>query len=149
FELCGIAPAAPTDGFDHLRDWLEQGYAGEMAYMERHADARRHPASILDAVRSVVMVGMNYFAERDACSVAREENLGRSTLHDPGSTTGRVARYAQGNEDYHEVLRRKLDELLDWIQREMPACRGRAVVDTAPLLERDFARRAGLGWFGK
>jgi epoxyqueuosine reductase len=59
-----------------------------------------------------------------------------------------VARYARG-EDYHDVLRRRLGELLNWLREQSPGCRGRAVVDTAPLLERDFARRAGLGWFGK
>jgi epoxyqueuosine reductase len=61
---------------------------------------------------------------------------------------GRVARYAQGL-DYHDVLRHRLGQLLSWIQQQHPECRGRAVVDTAPLLERDFARLAGLGWFGK
>lgn len=62
--------------------------------------------------------------------------------------TAQVARYARGD-DYHQVLWRKLNQLLEWIQSEVPGCRGRGVVDTAPLLERDFARRAGLGWFGK
>ena len=61
---------------------------------------------------------------------------------------GRIARYARGP-DYHDVLRNRLKELLSWLQIERPDCRGRAVVDTAPLLERDFARRAGLGWIGK
>jgi epoxyqueuosine reductase len=61
---------------------------------------------------------------------------------------GKVARYAVGA-DYHDVLRRRLNELLAWVQRELPGTQGRGVVDTAPLLERDFARRAGLGWFGK
>jgi epoxyqueuosine reductase len=61
---------------------------------------------------------------------------------------GRVARYAWG-EDYHDILRRRLSQLLHWLQEVVPGIRGRGVVDTAPLLERDFARRAGLGWFGK
>src|SRR5215470_15653938 len=60
FELAGIAPATEADGFDRLRDWLARDFAGEMGYMHRHADARRHPSSVLPAVRSVVMVGMNY-----------------------------------------------------------------------------------------
>src|SRR5262245_47878181 len=60
FELAGIAPAADADGFDRLRDWLDHGHAGDMDYLHRHADARRHPRSVLPAVRSVVMVGMNY-----------------------------------------------------------------------------------------
>lgn len=72
---------------------------------------------------------------------------GRSTDQVP-RFTGRIARYAQGA-DYHDVLRARLRQLLEWLQQEAPECRGRAVVDTAPLLERDFARRAGLGWFGK
>jgi epoxyqueuosine reductase len=130
FELAGIAPAAPADGFEHLRDWLDQGRAGEMGYLVKQAEARRHPSSILPEVRSVVMVALQYGAADDPC---------------PGA---RVARYALG-QDYHDVLWEKLDRLLEWVQGEAPGCRGRGVVDTAPLLERDFARRAGLGWIGK
>jgi epoxyqueuosine reductase len=133
FELAGIAPATEADGFDRLRDWLQRGYAGTMTYLERHAEARRHPASILPEVRSVIMVGINY-------RPPAEPEVG------PGQ--GRVARYARGA-DYHDVLRDKLNRLLDWLRRGYPGCVGRGVVDTAPLLERDFARRAGLGWFGK
>jgi epoxyqueuosine reductase len=136
FDLAGIAPATSADGLQHLRDWLERGFAGEMNYLHRQADARAHPRSILPAVRSVVMVALNYKPpERPAA---------------PAGTgpTGKVARYALGT-DYHLVLREKLNRLLDWLQREVPGCTGRGVVDTAPLLERDFARRAGLGWFGK
>jgi epoxyqueuosine reductase len=60
FELVGIAPSAPADGFERLRDWLSRGFAGSMDYLPRHAEARRHPSSILPEVRSVVMVGMSY-----------------------------------------------------------------------------------------
>lgn len=134
FELVGIAPAADADGFAHLQDWLAQGFAGDMDYMQRHADARRHPDSMLPDVRSVIMVGINY--KHAASSTPQAAN------------TGRVSCYA-GGLDYHEVLREKLKALLEWIQAEVPGTRGRAVIDTAPLLERDFARRAGLGWFGK
>jgi epoxyqueuosine reductase len=133
FELAGVAPAAPADGFDRLRDWLARGFAGEMDYMHRHAEARRHPAAVLPEVRSVVMVGMSYAPQA------------------PGLQPwgfAKVARYARGL-DYHDVLRARLNQLLAWVRGEAPGCRGRAVVDTAPLLERDFARRAGLGWFGK
>jgi epoxyqueuosine reductase len=139
FELAGIAAATPADGLERLSDWLGRGYAGEMDYMRRHAEARRHPASILDGVRSVIMVGMNYLTDHG-------RQVSGQALGVPGS--GRVARYAQG-QDYHEVLRGRLQPLLTWLQQESPGCRGRVVVDTAPLLERDFARRAGLGWFGK
>jgi len=128
FDLAGIAPAQPADSFGELEDWLAQGYAGQMGYMHRHVEARRHPSSILPDVRSVVMVALNY--------------------HSESQRAGGVARYALGA-DYHDVLREKLSDLLDWVRREVPGSSGRAVVDTAPLLERDFARRAGLGWFGK
>ncbi len=135
FELAGIAPATLADGFARLRDWLAEGLAGEMTYMHRHAEARRHPCAVLAEVRSVVMVGMNYFPPPEAAPA-------RAPL------TGTVARYARGV-DYHDVLRDRLNALLAWVRQEVPGCRGRGVVDTAPLLERDFARRAGLGWFGK
>jgi epoxyqueuosine reductase len=131
FDLAGIASASPADSFDRLRTGLDQGYAGEMDYMHRHALARRHPSSILPTVRSVVMVSMNYHAGQN-----------------PKPQAVQVARYARGL-DYHQVLRKKLKLLLEWIQGMVPGCNGRCVVDTAPLLERDFARRAGLGWFGK
>jgi epoxyqueuosine reductase len=129
FDRVGIAPAAEADGFDRLSDWLARGFAGEMAYMSKHAAARRHPESILPNVRSVVMVALNYR---------------RATKIDGG----KIAQYALGA-DYHDVLRGKLNRLLALIQADEPAIAGRGVVDTAPLLERDFARRAGLGWFGK
>jgi epoxyqueuosine reductase len=132
FELAGIAAATPPDGFDRLRDWLGRGFAGTMQYMERHGEARGHPASILPEVRSVLMVGMNY----------------KPTEEPAAPALGKVARYARGA-DYHDVLRERLNRLLVWLQTERPGCKGRGVVDTAPLLERDFARRAGLGWFGK
>jgi epoxyqueuosine reductase len=132
FELAGVAAATPADGFDRLRDWLAHGFAGTMDYMHRHGDARRHPASILPEVRSVLMVDMSYKPPAEPSS----------------PPAGKVARYARGT-DYHDVLRERLNRLLAWLQVERPGCRGRGVVDTAPLLERDFARRAGLGWFGK
>jgi epoxyqueuosine reductase len=131
FDRIGIAPATETDGFDRLQDWLGRGFAGEMRYMSAHGDARRHPASILPSVRSVVMVSLSYAP---------------AAADPPGH--GKIARYARGG-DYHDVLRAKLKELLAWIRGELPEANGRGVVDTAPLLERDFARRAGLGWFGK
>jgi epoxyqueuosine reductase len=152
FDLVGIAPATPADSFDRLRDWLERGFAGDMHYMERHREARRQPSSILPEVRSVVMVAMNYNvreleSESVGAPVAGSANPGAVTLPLSHART-QIARYARSN-DYHDVLRRRLNELLAWIQQEVAGCRGRGVVDTAPLLERDFARRAGLGWFGK
>jgi epoxyqueuosine reductase len=127
FDRVGIAPAEASDGFERLGEWLSRGFAGDMAYMHKHAAARRHPASILTDVKSVVMVALNY----------RQPVSG-----------GPIAQYARGA-DYHDVIRDKLNRLLVKIRDEQPEVAGRGVVDTAPLLERDFARRAGLGWIGK
>jgi epoxyqueuosine reductase len=134
FDKVGIARAEEVDSFDRYLAWLEQGHAGEMDYLHRRADARRHPASILSEVRSVVMVALNY-------NPAPQTRVRGSP--------GLVARYARSGNDYHDILWSRLDELLVWTQEQIPTCRGRSVVDTAPLLERDFARRAGLGWIGK
>jgi epoxyqueuosine reductase len=135
FNLAGIAAATDADTYAAFRDWLERGHAGAMDYLDRHADARRHPKAVLAQVRSVVMLAMNYKPPVD-------------DARHPPPLTGRIARYARGV-DYHELLWRRLDELLAWLRGRRPGCTGRGVVDTAPLLERDFARRAGLGWFGK
>ncbi|MSU76567.1 MAG: tRNA epoxyqueuosine(34) reductase QueG [Gemmataceae bacterium] len=137
FDLVGIAPASDSDGFAQLTEWLNQGHDGEMAYMRKHAEARRHPRSILPDVRSVIMVALNYKPAEDVPA--------SPDLH---KLLGQVSCYARGT-DYHEVMRDKLKTLLLAVQAIRPGTRGRGVVDTAPLLERDFARRAGLGWFGK
>lgn len=133
FDLAGIASASKADGFHHLSSWLEKGFQGEMDYIPKRVNAYEHPSSILENVRSILMVGYNY-----KHLVNDENNTGK----------GRVAKYAHGR-DYHEVLWNKLDQLLEKFQKNHPDCKGRGVVDTAPLLERDFARRAGLGWIGK
>jgi epoxyqueuosine reductase len=142
FELVGIAAAEEADDFDRLRDWLDRGYAGEMTYLHRHAEARRHPRGVLPTVRSVVMLGMSY------APVAHAARVPLPTREPRVATTARIARYALGA-DYHQVLRGRIKELAGWLRRERPEAWGRAVVDTAPLLERGLARRAGLGWFGK
>ncbi len=133
FALVGVAPATEADGFGRLQEWLARGYAGEMAYLHRNAPARRHPESVLAGVKSVVMVGLEYGG-------------GHPGPADP--PVGRVARYAQGP-DYHRVIWDKLDALSAWLEVESPGCTACGVADTAPILERDFARRAGLGWVGK
>jgi epoxyqueuosine reductase len=130
FDLVGIAPAVPAPGYPKFLDWLAAGHHAGMEYLSRRAPAYAHPNGVLDGTRSVVMLGIN---------------------HAPQSGTGsaRVARYALGERDYHDVLRDKLAALCDWMRTESPGCRARGIVDTAPLLERDFARLAGLGWIGK
>jgi epoxyqueuosine reductase len=135
FDDVGIAPAVTPPGYPDFLRWLASGHQAGMGYMERRGPERVHPRSILDGVRSVVIVSVVY---------GRAESP--STPMPP--TAGKIARYARGG-DYHDVLRRKLAELLAWLRSESPGARGRGVVDTAPLLERDFAQLAGLGWIGK
>jgi len=134
FDLVGVATATSPETFEKLGNWVDAGHAGEMRYLERRRAAYAHPDSLLQGVRSVVMVGLNYGTQAPAKC-------------EPGD--GRVSRYAWGTLDYHAVLRDRLRSLADELHAIVPKCRTRAVVDTAPLLERDFARRAGLGWFGK
>jgi epoxyqueuosine reductase len=149
FTLVGIAPATEADGFARYEAWLDAGHAGEMAYLERRRAERRHPRAVLPGARSVLMVGLEYFE----CGVRNSERgmensslIPRSEFRTPHS--GQVARYARGP-DYHRLIWDRLNALADWLRREVPGCQAAGVTDTAPLLERDFARRAGLGWFGK
>ena len=133
FDGVGIAPAVLSPGYDHYMGWLAEGHNAGMDYLRRNAQVREHPDRILPGVRSLIVVSLVYGEPID--QPASEER-------------GRVARYARGS-DYHDVLWRKLEELLSWLEQQAPGIRGRAVADTAPLLEREFARLAGLGWLGK
>ncbi|MCS6865923.1 MAG: tRNA epoxyqueuosine(34) reductase QueG [Gemmataceae bacterium] len=150
FALVGIAPATEADGFAHFRAWLERGYAGEMAYLHKRAEARRHPESILAGVRSVIMVAMEYggSVQTHKPATAASGSVTTSARNAAAPFHARVAKYAQGP-DYHPVMWGRLNRLAAWLEAEVPGCRTAAVTDTAPLLERDFARRAGLGWIGK
>jgi epoxyqueuosine reductase len=134
FTLAGICPAAPAAGYPRLQQWLAHGYAGEMDYFRKRLSAYEHPQHVLDGARSLVMLGLPYSG-------------GPASTAPAGS--GRVARYAWGPRDYHDVARARLHELADALQRWSPGARTRCVVDTAPLLEREFAMLAGLGWIGK
>ena len=133
FDAVGIAPAVAPPGHPSYLEWLKAGKAAGMDYLHRQADARAHPENLLEGVRSVVVASFVY---------------GRPEPIAGGATLGKVARYARG-EDYHEILWRRLEALLAWLQARRPGTTGRAVCDTAPLLERDFAKLAGLGWVGK
>lgn len=130
-DLCGITPAIQPPGFHPLLEWMSRGYAADMDWMARRQDAYRHPDGVLPGTQSVIVVGLNY------------QNGNETT---PGC---RISRYAWGQEDYHSLLKRKLKQLCRQLRDLMPNAVTRPVVDTAPLLERDFARMAGLGWQGK
>jgi len=134
FQLTGICPAVSPTGTHHLDQWLAAGYAGKMDYMESRRAAYDHPANLLAGARSIVMLGMHY----------------RSVEPVPPKTgQGRISRYAWGERDYHDLIRLRLHQLADWFRERLPNARTRGVVDTAPLLEREFAQLAGLGWIGK
>jgi epoxyqueuosine reductase len=133
FALSGVCPAAGPPGFDRFQAWLDAGFAGEMRYLTRRAAAYEHPRHVLDGVRSIVMLAMPYRTSEPRAAEADH---------------GRISRYAWG-EDYHELIWRRLDELAGWLEATSARCRVRGLVDTAPLLEREFAQLAGLGWIGK
>lgn len=135
FELAGVAAPQTAPGWERFTNWLDRGLAGEMSYLRQGAEARADPERILPGVRSIVVLGMSYHQPE---ARTRETPAGH----------GRVATYALGV-DYHEVLWRKLDQLGEWLGERSAGSVSRGVVDTAPLLEREYARLAGLGWFGK
>jgi epoxyqueuosine reductase len=134
FTAAGVCRAVTPPGAARLDEWLAAGYAGEMHYLPGRRDAYTDPNQVLDGVRSIVMLAMNYRTAEPAA---------------PGPGEGRLSRYAWGTADYHEVIRARLNELAASLQAWAPAVRARGVVDTAPLLEREFAQLAGLGWVGK
>jgi len=137
FDLVGVAPLAPSDLGDYYEQWLAHGYAGEMAYLAR-PDAvakRRDPRVGMPKARAALVVALNYY---------------QGQVDPPaGGARGRVARYAWGD-DYHDLMGARLDELAAWIEAQVAhPLSYRRYVDTGPLLERELAARAGLGWFGK
>src|SRR5687768_18591748 len=140
FDLCGIAPADSFPELAFLREWLQRGYAGTMEWMARSADRRADVRHVVPGARSVIVTGTLYNTDRPYSS-------------DLPADVARISRYAWGD-DYHEVLKRRLDALLDWIRASLApselerfaAC---GYVDTGPVQERVYAQYAGLGWIGK
>ncbi len=132
FDDCRIAPAAAPRHADEFRAWLESGSAAEMDWIARGAEKRSDPQKVLPGARSIVVVAMNYFQGRRSQTAA--------------PTNGRIARYAWGD-DYHEVMEKKLRELDSFLAAA--GGRQKIYVDTGPVLERDFAAEAGIGWHGK
>jgi epoxyqueuosine reductase len=137
FDLVGVAAAQRARGGDALRRWLDQGLHGEMAYLERTSSIRDDPSHLLPGCRSVVAVAMSYRCDQPD-SRSFPDNDGRAW----------VSRYAWGR-DYHRLMRKRLVRLGRWLAECEPGCEWRACVDTAPILEREWAFRAGIGWIGK
>jgi epoxyqueuosine reductase len=128
FDLAGIAMLGPAETAAAFDEWLARGYAGEMSYLPRNADKRRDSRLPFQGATTAIVVAMNYGG---------------------AEPSGPVARYARGD-DYHDVMLDRLMQLHRWIDERLGRhVTGKAYVDTGPLLERDLARRAGLGWFGK
>ncbi len=141
FALCRIAPCTAPPHAAEFRAWLDEGRAGEMAWLARNADRRTDPQQVLPGARSVIVLAMNYWpgeSERHASS-----DLPPSAFRLPPF---RIARYAWGD-DYHDVIDAKLRVLDAWLTAR--GGRQRCYVDTGPMLERDFAALAGAGWHGK
>ncbi len=152
FELCGVAPAEEFEELRRLPEWLERGYAGEMRYLH---DARRASAeNVLPGTCSVIVCALNYNAPApystaaDAIAATLDE-VDEIDEADPRKPRGWISRYAWGD-DYHDVMKSKLEELLAWMRAEFgDAFQARSYVDTGPVLERVAAKYAGLGWLAK
>lgn len=146
FDLVGIAPAVTPPGHASFLEWLDRGYAGKMGYLEARREAYAHPSGVMPAVKSVVMLGLTYDTE---AARARRRSIDNHRPGDSPAHPARVSAYAWGETDYHDLIRKRLKSLGQFLREQEPTASTRGVVDTAPLLERDFARLAGLGWFGK
>jgi len=134
FVLFGIAPAVTPEGYTRLVEWIKAGYAADMTYFESRIDAYADLNLVLEGTRSVVVLGYPYKT---------------TTPVTPLSAQGRVARYAWGTADYHDLIHPKLKRLRDLLLTIEPRAQSRGVVDSAPVMEREFAQLAGLGWTGK
>jgi len=147
FTLVGICPAVAPTGVSRLAEWLDRGYAGQMGYIAARQEAYSHPRHVLDGVRSIVMLGLPYFTSWEGEAPA--EPNPKSKIQNLKSAYGRISRYAWGTGDYHDIIHDRLKQLIDFLHSLAPKATARGVVDTAPLLEREFAQLAGLGWIGK
>ena len=136
FDLVGIAAAEPSRYRDYLRQWLDDGQAGTMAYLARRFEERTDPRVYVPDAASVICVAINYYVPLEPVPPESEK------YH------GRIARYALGG-DYHTLIKNRLWTLSDWIRTAAPGTTTRPCVDTAPVMEKDLAARAGVGWIGK
>ena len=132
FDFCGIATAGFLDNdARRLETWLNKGMHGNMQYMEKHFDMRTNPSKLVPGAKSVITLLLNYFPESFQ-----------------NTDSPKVAKYAYGN-DYHEVIREKLNHFLFLLRQQIGEINGRGFVDNAPVLERSWAQKSGLGWIGK
>lgn len=133
FDQVGIARAERLDEeAKRLEQWLSKGYQGSMHWMENHFEKRIDPTKLVPGAKSVISLVFNYHTDKEQ--------------RDPDAP--KISKYAYG-EDYHFVLKRKLKSLLSWITDQVGEVNGRCFVDSAPVMEREWAKRSGLGWLGK
>ena len=134
FDKIGIVRAEPlVEEGEKLGEWLEKGFHAEMKWLEREPEKRKNPALIFPDAKSVIVVALNYFTPSE---------------HEESDYKGKVSRYAWGD-DYHDVLKEKLRELLAFVKTLDETITGKICVDTAPMMDKAWAIRAGLGWLGK
>lgn len=131
--LCHIAKAEfMTEEARRLDEWLSQDYHGDMSYMANHFDKRVDPRLLVPGAKSVISLAYNYY----------------SNVRQIDPEAPQISMYAYGK-DYHKVVKKKLQQMLEWMKTSFSNINGRVFVDSAPVLERDWARRSGLGWMGK
>jgi len=134
FDFCGIAKAEFLESEAHrLEEWLNRNYQGKMAYLANHFDKRLDPTKLVEGAKTVVSLVYNYYPEQQLPNQPEDIKL---------------AKYAYGA-DYHDVIRAKLTEFLEVLREEVGEINGRSFVDSAPVMERQWAQKAGLGWIGK
>jgi len=134
FAKAAITAAVPLDAeAEHLKDWLALGYNGTMAWMETNIEKRTDPRILFPGARSIIVVAHNYYTNHK---------------HTVDNEKGKISRYAWGD-DYHDILREKLKELLAWIKEKDPTAEGKICIDTSPMMDKAWAVRSGLGWLGK
>lgn len=143
FDLAGIARAGPIGDPGYYAQWLASGYHGGMNYLRRNVPSRHDPRLLLPGARSVICAAVSYKRS------ANESGSRASSAMTPAEPAGRIAQYARGD-DYHQVLRRMLGDLDGRLRQAIAVpFESRAYVDTGPVLERQLAAAAGLGWIGK
>lgn len=138
FELAGVARAEPHADYALYESWVDAGMAAGMKYLtDRRRPLRKDPAHLLEGAKTMLCVGKLY------------NTAGPRSVNEIAADEGWVSRYAWGSRDYHDVLREGLEKVVSAVRERFGDCRARVCVDTAPLLERSYARAAGLGWIGK
>jgi len=142
FEFCGVSRAEfLEEEAPRLETWLKEKMQGEMAYMANHFDKRLDPRLLVEDAKSVVSLVYNYFPEED---LAQQNELEQS----PEEESYKISKYAYGR-DYHFVIKDKLRTLFEFIQENIGEVGGRVFVDSAPVMDKAWAKKSGLGWIGK